>query len=113
MENDENRSGERLLKQGEGISPYGRVVDPSEAVTGMSFLFGAVGAVIGVIAALLVSPLNWASILYCLLSAFAGGSAGVVTGGMLGAVFAVMRGVTARAERTKTSAGDKDTEASV
>jgi hypothetical protein len=96
MENDENRPGERLLKQGEGISPSGRVVDPSDAVTGMSFLFGAVGALIGVIAALLVSPLGWASILYCLLSAFAGGSAGVVTGGMVGAIFAVVRGVTAR-----------------
>lgn len=96
MENDETNPGERHLRPGEGINPSGRVVDPSDAVTGLSFLFGAAGALIGAIAALFVSPLGWTSILYCLLSAFAGGSAGVVTGGMIGAIFAVVRGVTAR-----------------
>jgi hypothetical protein len=87
---------ERLLRQGEGLRPSGRVVDPSEAVTGLGFVFGAVGVLIGVAAAFFTSPLGWGTIIYCLLAAFAGGSAGVVTGGMVGAVFAVMRGVTAR-----------------
>jgi hypothetical protein len=107
MDNDETRPGERLLKRGEGISPSGRVVDPSDAVTGMSFVFGAAGAVIGAVSALFVSPLGWASILYCLLSAFAGGSAGVVTGGMIGAIFSVVRGVTARPGKPEASANQR------
>jgi len=97
MDVDETRPGERLLDQDEGLDPSGRVVDPSEAVTGMSFVFGAIGVLVGVVAALLASPFGWGTIVYCLLAAFAGGSAGVVTGGMIGAVFAVARGVTARA----------------
>ena len=93
---DETRPGERLLHKDEGINIEGRVVDPSEAVTGMGFFLGAVGAVLGIVAALAVSPLGWATIVYCLVAALAGGSAGVVTGGLIGAVFAVVRGVTAR-----------------
>jgi len=69
-----------------------RVVDPSDAVTGMGFVLGAVGAVIGVIAALFLSPsLSAATAFYCLLAGLAGASAGIVTGGMIGAIFAVMR----------------------
>lgn len=72
-----------------------RVVDPSDAVTGLGFVFGVVGALVGVVAAVLVSPgFSAALIGYCVLAAFAGGSAGVVTGGMFGAIFAVWRGVT-------------------
>lgn len=72
-----------------------RVVDPSEAVTGLGFVFGVVGALVGVVAAVFVSPSFSAALIgYCLLAAFAGGSAGVVTGGMIGAIFAVWRGVT-------------------
>ena len=97
MDVDEIRPGERLLDEGEGLDPSGRVVDPSEAVTGMSFVFGAIGVLGGVIGALFASPLGWGTLVYCLLGAFAGGSAGVVTGGMVGAIFAVARGVTARA----------------
>jgi hypothetical protein len=96
MNVDETKPGERLLRHGEGLNPSGRVVDPSEAVTGMGFVFGAVGVLIGVVTALFASPLGWGTIAYCLLAAFAGGSAGVVTGGMVGAIFAVVRGVTAR-----------------
>ena len=71
-----------------------RVVDPSEAVTGMGFVFGAVGVVIGIIAAVVASgDLNLALVGYCALAALAGGSAGVVVGGLIGAVFAVFRGV--------------------
>lgn len=70
-----------------------RVVDPSDAVTAMGFMVGAVGAVIGVVAALILSPsLDLTTALYCLLGGLAGGSAGIVTGGTIGAVFAVLRG---------------------
>jgi hypothetical protein len=96
MTTDENESGERLLRRDEGISPAGRVVDPSEAVTGMGFLFGAIGVLLGILATLFASPITWATVFYCLLGAFAGGSAGIVTGGMIGAIFAVFRGVTSR-----------------
>ncbi|WP_159952714.1 hypothetical protein [Rhizobium sp. 18065] len=72
-----------------------RVVDPSDAVTGMGFIFGLVGAVMGIGAAIYLSPsIAWSLIGYCLLAALAGGSAGVVTGGMIGAAMAVLRGVT-------------------
>ena len=97
MDVEETEPGERLLRRGEGLNPPGRVVDPSEAVTGMSFLFGAIGVLIGIVAALFASPFGWGTAVYCILGAFAGGSAGVVTGGMFGAIFAVARGVTARA----------------
>lgn len=70
-----------------------RVVDPSDAVTGVGFVLGAIGAVAGAIAALILSPsLSAATALYCLLAGLAGASAGIVTGGMIGAIFAVMRG---------------------
>ena len=96
MDNDRTGSGDHRLRQDEGAGRARRVVDPSDAVTGMSVLFGAAGAVIGVVAALVVAPLGWATIVYCLLAAFAYGSAGIVIGGMIGAIFAVLRGVTTR-----------------
>lgn len=72
-----------------------RVVDPSDAITGMGFFFGLVGAVMGIGAAIFWSPsIAWSLIGYCLLAALAGGSAGVVAGGMIGAALAVIRGVT-------------------
>ena len=50
------------------------VIDPSDAVTGMSLVFGIVGAVMGVVSAVIVSDTwNAALILYCFLAAFAGG----------------------------------------
>lgn len=71
-----------------------RVVDPSDAVTGLGFIFGLLGAVVGIGAAVFLSPtFGWSIIGYCLLAALAGGSAGVVTGGMIGAAIAVLRGV--------------------
>jgi hypothetical protein len=95
MEDDEMAHEERYLRREEGISASGRVVDPSEAVTGLSFVFGAIGALVGVVAALALSPeFSLAMLGYCLLAALAGGSAGIVTGGMIGAIFAVVRGVT-------------------
>ncbi len=70
------------------------VVDPSDAVTGMGFVFGVVGALVGIAAAVYLTPsFSLALVGYCLVAAFAGGSAGMVTGGLVGAVFAVMRGV--------------------
>jgi len=70
------------------------VVDPSDAVTGMGFVFGVVGALVGIAAAVYLTPsFSLALVGYCLVAAFAGGSAGIVTGGLVGAVFAVMRGV--------------------
>jgi hypothetical protein len=103
MQTDETKPGERPVRQGEGVGPAARVVDPSDAVTGMSILFGAIGAVVGIVASLFASPLGWATIAYGLVAAFAGGSAGVVTGGMVGAIFAVVRGVAARPPPTQRS----------
>ena len=70
-----------------------RVVDPSDAVTGLSFVFGAIGALTAIVATFfLADSYPAATLLYCFLAAFAGGSAGVVTGGMIGAIFSVARG---------------------
>lgn len=89
------KSETRLLHKEEGISPSGRVVDPSEAVTGLGFIFGAIGIIAGIIAVFVASPgpVSVLTIVYCAIAAFAGASAGVVTGGMIGAIFAVVRGV--------------------
>ena len=88
------------VTDGKGRRRFARVVDPSDAVTGMGFAFGVIGALVGVVAAVFVSPTFSAALLgYCLLAALAGGSAGVVTGGMVGAIFAVLRGVTTRGTR--------------
>ncbi|WP_105441313.1 hypothetical protein [Neorhizobium sp. T25_13] len=71
------------------------VVDPSDAVTGLSIVFGVVGALVGMIAAVVVTPdLSLALLGYCVLTGLAGGSAGIVTGGMVGAILAVAKGVT-------------------
>lgn len=72
-----------------------RVVDPSDAVTGIGMVFGVLGALAGIVAAVAVSPdFNLALLGYCLLAALSGGSAGIVTGGMIGAIIAVAKGVT-------------------
>jgi hypothetical protein len=85
--------------------PVTRVVDPADAVMGLGFVFGAVGALFGVVAALFVSPgISFALLGYCLLAALAGGSAGVVTGGLVGAIFAVLRGVTSQSDAPKRDA---------
>jgi hypothetical protein len=85
--NDDNPSA-TAAPEGEA-----RVVDPSDAVTGMGFVLGAVGAIVGVVAALVLTP-SFAPVtaLYCLLAGLGGASAGIVTGGMIGAIFAVARG---------------------
>ncbi len=75
------------------------VIDPSDAVTGMGFVFGVVGALVGIAAAVYLAPsFSLALAGYCIVAAFAGGSAGIVTGGLVGAIFAVVRGVTVRAD---------------
>lgn len=69
------------------------VFDPSDAVVGFGFVFGAIGGLIGVIAAVILSPEFSGSTLYdCFMAGLAGGSAGIVTGGMVGAVFSVAHG---------------------
>lgn len=71
----------------------GKVIDPSDAVTGLGFVLGVVGAAFGVTASVIVAPSFDASIiLYCLIGGLAGGSAGLVTGGAIGAAFSVARG---------------------
>lgn len=88
-----------------------RVVDPSDAVTGLGFIFGLVGAVIGIGAAIFLSTgMGWGLIGYCFLAALAGGSAGVVTGGMVGAAIAVMRGVARSPSRAGPLAGAQELE---
>ena len=92
MHNDDETAKEGLQESSRERDGPGRVVDPSDAVTGLGLVFGVVGALVGVVAAVFVSPgFSAALIGYCLLAAFAGGSAGVVTGGMFGAIFAVWR----------------------
>lgn len=77
----------------EQVDHHRVVVDPSDAVTGLGFVLGLVGAAVGVVAAIVMTPkLEALTILYCLIGGLAGGSAGVVTGGMIGAVFSVARG---------------------
>ena len=71
------------------------VIDPSDAVTVMGFVFGAVGALVGIAVAVYLAPsYSLAIVGDCIVAAFAGGSAGIVTGGLFGAIFAVVRGVT-------------------
>ncbi|WP_234895095.1 hypothetical protein [Agrobacterium vitis] len=75
------------------------VIDPSDAVTGMGFMFGVVGALVGIVAAVYLAPsFSLELVGYSIVAAFAGGSAGIVTGGLVGAIFAVVRGVTVRAD---------------
>ena len=100
--NEKNVPVDPVIQSHPDVAQPTRIVDPSEAVTGLSFVFGALGAVVGIVAALIVSPGMSVSLLfYCLLAALAGGSAGIVTGGMIGAIFAVMRGVTQRRDMTR------------
>jgi len=88
-----------------------RVLDPSVAVTGLGFIFGLVGTVLGIAAAIFLSNgIGWGLIGYCFLAALAGGSAGVVTGGMVGAAIAVMRGVARSPSRAGPLAGAHELE---
>jgi hypothetical protein len=93
--NEETQAGALATPSHPNTVPHVRVVDPSDAVTGLGFVFGAIGALVGIVAAVFVSSgITLALVGYCLLAALAGGSAGVVVGGMIGAVLAVARGVT-------------------
>jgi hypothetical protein len=93
--NEETREGAPVTPSHAEVRHYARVVDPSDAVTGLGFVFGAIGALVGIIAAMFVSPgISFAVLGYCVLAALAGGSAGIVAGGMVGAILAVARGVT-------------------
>ncbi|TBH09823.1 hypothetical protein ELG66_00850 [Rhizobium leguminosarum] len=73
-----------------------RTIDPSEAVTGVAIVLGILGGAIGVVSTLVLADASsvgsW--IAYCLIAALAGGSAGIVVGGMFGAIFAVTKGIT-------------------
>ncbi|QPB18572.1 hypothetical protein [Rhizobium sp. 007] len=84
-------------------APRSPTIDPSEAVTGVAIGLGILGGAIGVVSTLFLADASsvgsW--IVYCLIAALAGGSAGIVVGGMFGAIFAVTRGimVPARSDR--------------
>ncbi|MDQ0323852.1 hypothetical protein QO002_006059 [Pararhizobium capsulatum DSM 1112] len=82
-------------------SSQSRTLDPSESVTGVGLAFGIVGAIIGVVATLIIADasrvVEWVTC--SLIGALAGGSAGVVVGGLVGAIFGVLRGVTVPAVR--------------
>lgn len=78
------------------------VVDPSDAVTVLSMVFGVIGVLVGVVAAVIVSPDFSLYLLgYCALAGLAGGSAGIVTGGMIGAILAVAKGVVPQRDTRK------------
>ncbi|WP_018237287.1 hypothetical protein [Ensifer sp. BR816] len=72
-----------------------RKMDPSESVTLFAIVLGAIGALAGLVAGLASLPglgLGGA-VLNCLIAILAGGSAGIVTGGTVGAAIGVLRGV--------------------
>lgn len=70
------------------------VVDPSDAVAGLSIVFGASGALVGVLAAVVVlGDFSLPLLGYSALAALAGGSAGIVIGGMAGAILSVAKGI--------------------
>jgi len=72
-----------------------RLLDPSEAVTGLAFVFGIIGALIAVIATLALTSGSSAGslIVQGVIAVFAGGSGGIVIGGMIGAIIGVVKGV--------------------
>ncbi|TDX83735.1 hypothetical protein EDE05_106144 [Neorhizobium sp. R1-B] len=85
-----------------GLSPANRglrralVLDPSELVHALGFIGGMLGAVIGMVAAIVVS---WSGgllsiILGGVIGLLAGGSIGIVAGGTVASVIGVLRGVT-------------------
>ncbi|MDK1491264.1 hypothetical protein QN219_14530 [Sinorhizobium sp. 7-81] len=74
-----------------------RQIDPSESVTLFAIALGTIGALAGLAAGFFFSSGSGtgASVLNCLIATLAGGSAGVVTGGTIGAAIGVLRGVSA------------------
>jgi len=72
-----------------------RGIDPSESVTLFALVLGLVGALVGLVAGIATLPdaRFGPAVLKCLIAMLAGGSAGVVTGGTLGAALGVLRGV--------------------
>ncbi|WP_428843166.1 hypothetical protein [Sinorhizobium terangae] len=80
--------------------PVGRM-DPSESVTLFAIMFGVIGALVGLVAGMAFPSNSQAgvAILNCLIAMLAGGSAGIVAGGTVGATVAVFRGVRVPKER--------------
>jgi hypothetical protein len=96
MQSDKMTHEDGLANTAAAVEQRVIAIDPSVAVTGMGSLFGIVGALIGIALSVYLAPsFSLALVGYCLVAAFAGGSAGIVTGGLVGAIFAVMRGVVA------------------
>ncbi|ACP26330.1 hypothetical protein NGR_c25730 [Sinorhizobium fredii NGR234] len=97
----DEHSGDRPSEQGLATrassvrhEPPVRQIDPSESVTLFAMALGLIGALVGLVAGLVfLSDQGLAvAILNCLIAILAGGSAGVVTGGTIGAAIAVFRG---------------------
>ncbi|WOS61936.1 hypothetical protein [Sinorhizobium fredii] len=98
----DEHSGDRPSEQGVATRPSSvrheqpdRQIDPSESVTLFAIALGLIGALVGLVAGLVfLSDQGLAvAILNCLIAILAGGSAGVVTGGTIGAAIGVFRGV--------------------
>lgn len=83
-----------------------RIFEPSEAVTGFGIVFGVAGAAIALAASFWMSDASGigARIVYAVIAILAGGSGGIVIGGMIGAIIGVARGRTIR-----TAPHDKQT----
>ncbi|MDH0873838.1 hypothetical protein [Agrobacterium pusense] len=83
-----------------------RIFEPSEAVTGFGIVFGVAGAAIALAASFWMSDASGigARIVYAVIAILAGGSGGIVIGGMIGAIIGVARGRTIR-----TALHDKQT----
>ncbi len=72
-----------------------RQIDPSESVTLFAIALGLIGALVGLVAGIvfLSDQGPGAAVLNCLIAILAGGSAGIVAGGTIGAAIGVFRGV--------------------
>ncbi|MQV32386.1 hypothetical protein GHK47_04685 [Sinorhizobium meliloti] len=102
---DERLDGHPAERAAEGSSSMQkdlpeRHIDPSESVTLFAIALGAIGALVGLIAGIifLAGSSVGSAVLNCLIAVLAGGSAGVVAGGTLGAALVVFRGVRAPKE---------------
>ncbi|MCA1371126.1 hypothetical protein I6F15_27725 [Bradyrhizobium sp. BRP14] len=103
MQNRDERVGGRPPERGTKRSNStqkelpDRQIEPSESVSLFAIAFGAIGSLIGLVAAIILLPDSGEGIAFlnCLIAFLAGGSAGVVAGGTLGAALGVFRGVRA------------------
>lgn len=96
-EHMDNRSPEQAVERSSSKQNDmpDRQIDPSESVTLFAIALGAIGGLVGLVAGitLLSNSGLGAAVLNCLIAILAGGSAGIVAGGTLGAAIGIRRGI--------------------